>query len=79
MYAAITTRPDIMFAVNYISRFQENPNQAHWNAAKRILKYLKGTQEYGIKYTKDAIHPNLIGYSDSDFANDQDTRRSTTG
>ncbi|XP_021974713.1 uncharacterized mitochondrial protein AtMg00810-like [Helianthus annuus] len=39
------TRPDIMFAVSKISRFMECPKKSHWEAAKHILKYIKGTQE----------------------------------
>ena len=43
-----TTRPDIMHAVSLISRFMERPKDAHWQAAKRILRYVKGTKKYGI-------------------------------
>jgi len=45
------TRPDIMYAVSLISRFMEKPKEAHWQAAKRILRYVKGTKRYGIFYT----------------------------
>ena len=45
------TRPDIMYAVSLISRFMEKPTEAHWQAAKRILRYVKGTKRYGIFYT----------------------------
>ncbi|GBL79928.1 Retrovirus-related Pol polyprotein from transposon TNT 1-94 [Araneus ventricosus] len=77
---AITTHPDIAFAVNVVSRFTSNPGQVHWNAVKRIFRYLKGTAAYGIEYSlviDSACH--LAGYSDVDFANDVDTRKSTSG
>ena len=41
------TKPDIMHVVNLISRFMEKPKEAHWQAAKRILRYVKGTKKYG--------------------------------
>ncbi|UYV85057.1 K02A2.6-like, partial [Cordylochernes scorpioides] len=78
MFLAVCTRPDIAFAVNNLSRFMAAPVLPHWNALKRIFKYLKGTLDSGILYKrKDVI--KLIGYSDSDFAGDIDTRRSTSG
>ena len=64
MYAALGTRPDIAFAVQTVSRFSSNPGLAHWEAVKRIFRYLKGTSElwlsYGIKNMK------LTGYTDAD-------------
>ena len=44
------TRPDIMFVVSLISRFMERPKEAHWEAEKRILRYVKGTKSFGILY-----------------------------
>eukprot|EP00253_Pinus_taeda_P022881 PITA_22881 len=48
-----TTRPDISFAVGILSRFMQKPCEGHWSAAKRVLRYLKGTQDLGIKYTQE--------------------------
>ena len=79
MFAAIVSRPDIMFAVSYVSRFVSKPESIHWNAVKRIFKYLKDTADYGIQYSNYSNQPNLVGFSDSDFANDTETRRSTSG
>ncbi|KAK9693684.1 Reverse transcriptase (RNA-dependent DNA polymerase) [Popillia japonica] len=76
MFAATVSRPDIMFAVNQVSRFLNNPGREHWCAVKRILKYLQGTKNIGIRYNGDL---QLTIYSDADFAGDCDTRRSTTG
>ena len=51
LYAAIGTRPDIAHAVNAISKFMKNPGQAHWLAAKRILRYIKGTVDKQFVFT----------------------------
>ncbi|XP_068503128.1 secreted RxLR effector protein 161-like [Phaseolus vulgaris] len=61
-----TSRPDIMFVVCFCARYQANPKESHFKAAKRILKYLKGTTNVGLWHPSySPIH--LIGYSDSDF------------
>jgi hypothetical protein len=77
MYLMLSTRPDIAFAVNKISQFCENPQQAHWNAVRRIFSYLQGTRNYGLRYGPSITIPT--GYSDSDYAGDSDTRKSTSG
>eukprot|EP00253_Pinus_taeda_P020165 PITA_20165 len=71
-----TTRPDISFDVGILFSFMENPCEGHWSAAKRVLEYLKGIQDFGIKYTQVGDF-NLIVYSDSDFDGDKETRVST--
>ena len=78
LYAAIATRPDIAQAVEVVSKFCANPTQSHLTAAKRILRYLKGTVYLGLSYKKCA-DGNLIGYSDADWAGDMDDRHSTSG
>lgn len=77
IYLANATRPDIAFAANTLSRFCVNPGKMHWILAKRVLRYLKGTQHLGIKYTKD--EENIVAYTDSDWAGDTDDRKSCTG
>ncbi|KAL0448352.1 UNVERIFIED_CONTAM: Retrovirus-related Pol polyprotein from transposon TNT 1-94 [Sesamum latifolium] len=72
------TRPDILFAVGVISRFMEAPISSHMKAAKRILRYLKGTLDFGIFYSRSNDF-TLKGFCDSDFAGDIDDRKSTTG
>ena len=64
------THPDITFVVEILSRFMHHPCEGHWVAAKRALKYLKGTQTYGIKYSK-VLDFHLVGYSDSYFDGDK--------
>lgn len=78
LYAAITNRPDIAQAVGVVSKFCANSTQSHLTAAKRILRYLKGTVNLGLSYKKCA-DGNLIGYSDADWAGDMDDRHSTSG
>jgi hypothetical protein len=56
----------------------ETPDQSHLNAAKRILRYIKGTINEGMFYTS-STNFNLVGYSDSDWGRDLDERKSTTG
>lgn len=68
----------MMFVVSLISRFMENPTQLHLQAAKRVLRYLKGTTDFGIFYRKGG-DDELIGYSDSDYAGDLEDRKSTSG
>lgn len=72
------TRPDLMFAVSLISRFMASPTQLHFAVVKRIMRYLKGTMEYGIWYERRETS-NLIAYTDSDYAGDIDDSRSTSG
>jgi len=72
------TRPDIMYAVSLISRFMEKPKETHWQAAKRIMRYVKGTKRYGIFYTVSECS-DLVGYTDSDWAGSVDDRKSTSG
>lgn len=78
MYLTVATRPDICYAVNLASRFMENPSEIHITSVKRILKYLKGTADYGITFKKQN-NLKFIGFSDADYAGDVDTRRSTSG
>lgn len=78
LYLSVKTRPDITYAVNTVARYCAKPTILHWKAVKRIMRYLKGTQHFGILYTPDG--PNeFVGYSDADWAGDTDERKSTSG
>jgi len=79
MYAMICTRPDISHAVSLVSRYMANPGKEHWEALKWLLRYLKGTMDVSLKFTKDGAQRQVEGYVDSDYAGDLDKRRSTTG
>ena len=56
----------------------ENPNQEHYNGVKRVPRYVKGTEDYGLLYKKGELKGELIGYSDSDFVGDCNDRKSTS-
>ena len=74
----IASRADIMFAICLCARFQSSPIESHLKAAKRILKYLKGTAFVGLSYPSHSPI-RLVGYSDSDFAGCKLDRKSTSG
>lgn len=71
------TRPDISFAVNQICQFMHTPTVLHMQAAKRILRFLKGTIAHGLLFRKSSLH--LSAYSDADWAGCSYDRRSTGG
>ena len=73
-----TTRPDVMHVVSLISRFMESPKKMHLQAAKRILRYLNGTSDLGILYQMRAAG-DLVGYTYSDYAENLEDRKSTSG
>ena len=78
MYAQVCTRPDIAYIVGMLGRYLSNPGMDHWVAAKRVMRYLKRTKDYMLTYHK-SDQLEIIGYSDSDYAGCQDSRRSTSG
>lgn len=78
LYIAQGTRPDIAWAVNNVSKFNKNPGQAHWIAAKRILRYLKGTANAKLRFTREGSS-TFVGFCDSDYAGDSEDRRSCSG
>lgn len=80
MFLSIGTRPDITFSVSYVSRFMEKPSEIHVTAVKRIMKYLRGTSDYGILFTNSKRNDfRFHSYSDADFAMDLVNRKSTSG
>jgi len=77
MYLTVT-RPDLMFAVCLASRYMSAPTEAHFQVVKRILRYIKGTMEFGILYRRGGDE-KVLSYTDSDYAGDLDDRKSTLG
>jgi hypothetical protein len=74
------TRPELTFIMEYLSHFMEEPHADHLVAVKRVLRYVAGTQDFGMFYTKQEELPlKLTGFSDADMGGDIDTRRSTSG
>lgn len=78
LYMSIKTRPDIAYAVGNVAKFCSKPNKTHWSAVKRILRYLKGTVNYGLLFQHNKSS-ELVGYSDADWAGDVNDRKSTSG
>ena len=78
-YISLISRPDITFAVNKLARYSNSPKNVHWQAVKRVMRYLKGSIDYSITYTGRGISGELVGNCDSDWAGCTATRRSTTG
>ena len=67
-YLMTQTRPDLGFAISFLSQFLQNPGPAHINAARRLLKYVKQTKNLGITYY--GSKPGFTGHSDADYAED---------
>lgn len=78
LYLSVATRPDITYAVNNVARYCAEPTKEHMIAVKRIMRYLKGTRNFGLEYTKDG-NKNCIGFSDADWAGNSDDRKSISG
>jgi hypothetical protein len=72
MYLAVATRPDIAFAVSILSRFLNDPGDAHWEAVKRIFRYLKSTRDLQLTYGGE--RHDLEGYTDADGGGQEDRR-----
>ncbi|KAE9267856.1 hypothetical protein PR003_g31640 [Phytophthora rubi] len=84
MYLIVGTRPDLANFVRQVSRYLQNPGPHHWNYVVRGLKYLNVTRNFGITLgardvTKACLAHALSAYSDADYANSVDTRRSVSG
>ena len=80
LFLCTWTRPDLVFATNQLSKFSHDPHKKHWDAAIRVLRYLKGTRTLGITYTRSNQDPNrLIAFADADWAACTETRRSVSG
>lgn len=77
LYFAVCTRPDIAYATSLLSQFNSSHNDTHWIAAKRILRYLVGTIDYGLMFKKNG--EKVEAYADADWAGDIVDRKSYTG
>ena len=71
------TRPDIAYAIRRLSRYTQSPNQHHWVAICRVLKYLRGTNDYCLCY--NGFQNVLEGFSDANWIFDLDEMKSTSG
>ena len=78
MYLSVCTRPDICQAVSELSRFNNNPGKVHWESAKRVLRYLKGSSGVGLLY-KGGVSADLWGYVDASHASCPDIGKGRAG
>lgn len=79
LYVSQVTRPDISFVINMLSKYNSKPEMQHWLALKRVMRYLKGTQDYRLTYKQTPAETMTHGYCDADWASSGDDRRSCTG
>ena len=78
IYLATHTRPDIAFATSVLARHSQKPTHRHWTAVKHLLRYLRGTEDLGLHFTKRA-NSQVVGYADSGFRTDETNGKSQTG
>lgn len=79
MYLMLGSRPDISFSVNYYSRFQDKNSNEVWSGLKRLLRYIKETQNMSLEFKRRENMQPIICYVDSDWAGDSSDRKSVTG
>nr|GFB78429.1 retrovirus-related Pol polyprotein from transposon TNT 1-94 [Tanacetum cinerariifolium] len=77
MYVMVCTRPDIAHAMSVVSRYMAHLEKEHWNAMKRIFRYLKRTSDVGLVYGGEREYL-VVGYSYSDYAVNLHAKRSLT-
>ena len=68
MYAMLCTRPDVVYSLGVISRYQSDPREVHWKVVKTILKYLRNTKDQWLIYGESDL--KLMGYTNSSFMSD---------
>lgn len=79
LYLSTRTRPDIASAVNMLARQSNNPSTSSLSGIKRVLRYLKGTEDFGLFFEKRNSNEDLLAHSDADWAGDTTDRKSTSG
>ena len=77
MYLANYTRPNIAFSVNLLARYSSAPTRKHWNGIKHILRYLRGTTDMGLFYSRESKQ-QLFGYADAGYLSNPHKGRSQT-
>ena len=79
MFLAVSTRPDIAYAVGVLCRFMANPGMAHWRAVKHLFRYVKGTLDHALTYAPEPSSPHLFTtFSDADHGGNPDSGKSTS-
>ena len=77
MFAILCTRPNIYYVVGMVSKYQFDPSEEYWTTVNHIFKHLQRTRDYMLVYHDDSLEP--VGYTNSDFQSDIDSRKSTSG
>lgn len=77
MYLSVVSRPDITYSVSYLSQYLDKPTLKLWTSAKRVLRYLKETQNVGLNFCRND-NKSIVAFSDADWVDDVD-RKSTSG
>ena len=79
MYLAQCTRPDIAFTVNLLARFSSESTRRYWNGIRHIFRYLQGTIDLGLFYSKETTSTGLVGYTNVGYKSDPHKARFQTG
>lgn len=79
LYAATITRPDLAYAAGLLCRFISKWDASIYNAAKHVLRYIRGTTDLSLTFDGHGTQRVILGYADADWGGCLDTRRSTTG
>ena len=78
MYAQVCTRLAITFAVGVLGRYLRDPRLSHWRAAKKVIRYLQGTEDLMLTYQRTNTL-DIVGFNDADYASCIDKKKSTSG
>ncbi|XP_062557021.1 uncharacterized protein LOC134221866 [Armigeres subalbatus] len=78
MYIMLCVRPDVCYPVGYLGRFQQDSSTVHWNALKRVVRYLSGTKTLCLEYQRNSEAEALVGFADADWAADLQDRKSVS-
>ena len=80
MYAMVCIGPDLSQAIGVMSKYMHYAGREHWQAIKRILRYIQNTVDVGLVFEQDVdVGQHIVGYCDSDYVWDLNKRQSTTG
>ena len=79
MYLMVQTRPDFAYSISRLAQFMSNSHKEHWMVLKRVLKYLQGTQQLDIYYTRTEGQLTLSAWTDASEGEDPDDSRSSNG
>ena len=78
LYLVTFMRPDISFAVSTLGRHSQKPTVRHWAGVKHLFRYLRGTKDLGLLYSRDGVS-KVVGYADAGYKSDPKSGKSQTG